>query len=96
MSKNIYIVYKDKDIAVFDFEQYENMAIEESFMIEDREYKLIAVLGEKGACSLIIKHNGKMVYATITEVTQIGIPNMTLFFLIAKDEYLQIGFHFTS
>jgi hypothetical protein len=94
MSKKLYISYKDENIALFDFEQYENMAIEESFMIADREYKLMAVLGQKGACSLIIKYKGKMVYATTTETTQIGIPNVTLFFLIAKDEYLQVGFHF--
>jgi len=91
MSKNLYLIYKDSVIASFDLVQY-NMIINESFFLENRKYNILAVVGEKGACSLIIKHQNKILFSTIFDANRIGFPSTSLFFLIANEEYLQIEF----
>jgi len=94
MSKYIYIVYKDLDIASFYFTK-DNM-IDEDFVLENKIYHISSVLGEKGACSLVIKYKNKVLFSTIFDANRVGIPNITFFFLIGNEEYLQVGYSYEN
>lgn len=95
MRKHIYIISDDGITDIFnsfDFLPENNMNIDETFYIEEKKYNVLATLGDKGACSVIIKDNNGIIFSTIFDANRAGIPNVTLFFLISNNEYLQIGF----
>lgn len=90
MNKHIYIIYSE--LVHYSFYFPESNMIDEDFFIEDRKYNILAVLGEKGACSLIVKNKNKVLFSTIFDANRIGIPSITFFFLLENEEYLQIGY----
>ncbi len=67
-----------------------SLVIDGTFKINKKHFFILAALGKKGACSIVVKNSEKVIFSTIFDAAGRKFFGTVLFFRLTEDEYIQI------